>query len=124
MKELSKKDNKPLKEHYDEALRLYLKVKAGEQIVEDSKIETFFNDRITKVENHLASMLGRTGMDTSMVLMGMILFLDKFFAGKFTREQLVDQLRKDGARYFSNAIQRDKEEKKNQQNAVPDSSTK
>jgi len=49
-----------------------------------------------------------------MTLMGVVLFLEKLFVGKVTREEIQEKLRIDGARYFTSAIQKDKEEKKKQ----------
>ena len=112
MKQLAGNARGAIINEYRKAIDLYVENKTKENIILDSKIEEFISERVTKAENHLASMMGRTGMDVSMVLMGLILFLEKFFDGKVTREQIQEKLRKDGARYFTTAIKKDKDNKK------------
>lgn len=98
-------------DEYERAIRNHLKEQAQIDILKETEFETILNNRITKAEDHLASMMGRTGMDVSMTLMGVLVMMEKMFAGKVTREQLQNELRKQGARYFSTAIQKDKKEK-------------
>ena len=112
MKQLAGTNHKTIVDEYRDAIDYYISHKTKEIMLQDTGLENYFNDKLNRMENHLASMLARTGMDTSMNLMGMILFLEKFFNEKYTREQLQEQLRKDGARYFATAIKKDKEEKK------------
>lgn len=112
MKELAERNKNSIVGEYRKALNFYISYSYKEIVLEDSKLETYLNDKLNKMENHLASMLARTGMDTSMNLMALIMFLEKFFNGKYTREQLQDQLRRDGARYFATAIKKDKEDNK------------
>lgn len=108
MKEIArKKGRRYVKDVYDEAIENYIKEYTQESISRDTSLENYLNNRITKAEDHLASMLGRTGMDVSMVLMGLIMFLEK--ATNLTREELYRKLRVEGARYFSTAIKNDKE---------------
>lgn len=108
MKALAGTNRGAIYQEYIEAISNHIKVKKQQKFLDDTELESFINDRIGKAENHLASMLGRTGMDVSMTLMGVILFLEKFFAGKVTREEIQEKLRIDGARYFTSAVQRDK----------------
>lgn len=112
MKEFAGNERGAIMEVYREAIDEYIARRTQDKMVEDSGIEQFINTRVGKMEDHLASMMGRTGMDVSMTLMGLILFLEKFFKGQFTREELQETLRKDGARYFSSAIQKDKDSKR------------
>ncbi len=113
MKQFAGQSNNSVVEEYRTAIKFYIEYQAKENLIADSRLESFINERIGKMENRLASMMGRTGMDTSMVLMGLLLFLEKYFNGKITREQLQEKLRTDGARYFSTAIKSDKDKKKN-----------
>lgn len=110
MKELSVKNGTNIREEYDKAIRDHIKYSTQEGLIRDSNIEVIINERVTKLDNHLASMLGRTGMDVSMTLMGMIILLEKLL--KLDRKIIQDELRKQGARYFSTAIKEDKEKKK------------
>lgn len=111
MKALAEASKRSIIEEYRNALDYYIAKKTQEQMIEDSRLETFINERITKMENHLASMLGRTGMDTSMNLMGLIWLIDVLMKN-VDRKDIELKIRKDGARYFSTAIQNDKANKK------------
>lgn len=96
-----------LYDEYNLAIRNHIAKASEEEILKDSKIEEIISHEIKKVDKHLSSMLGRTGMDVSMTLMGLILFLEKTL--KVDREQIQDRLMRDGARYFTAAIQDSKE---------------
>lgn len=113
MKRLAGNKRGAITEEYRKAIDEYIARRTQESLIEDSYLEQFINTRVSKAEDHIASMLGRTGMDVSMTLMGLLLFLEKFFKGQVSREALQEQLRKDGARYFSTAIQKDKSSKRN-----------
>lgn len=95
-----------LYDEYNLAIKNHIAMVMEEELLKDSKIEEIISNEIKKVDKHLSSMLGRTGMDVSMVLMGLILFLEKTL--KVDREQIQEKLRRDGARYFTAAIQNDK----------------
>lgn len=112
MKQLSKMSGETLIQTYEKAIDHYIELKTQENIVMDSNLEVFINNRISKAEDHLASMLGRTGMDTSMVLTGLVLLLENIMKN-VSKEEIYHKLRKDGANYFSNAIRKDKEYKEN-----------
>lgn len=109
MKQLAGSGKGALIEEYREAIRNHIENKTKENISRDSGLEVYFNERMSKMEKHLASMMARTGMDTSMNLMGTIELLSKLL--KIDKEQIILQLRKDGAKYFSTAIKEDKENK-------------
>lgn len=108
MKEIAIKRGTTIREEYNKAIRDHIKYSEQEIIVMDSELEVYINKRIKKAEDHLASMMGRTGMDTSMTLMGIIRLLDKLLVG-VDREKIMLELRKEGAIYFKNAIKSDKE---------------
>ena len=112
MKDLSGNSRGAVVNEYRKAIDFYISYRTQENMVMDTRLESYINERINKLDKHLSAMLARTGMDTSMNLMAMTMFLEKFFNGKYTREQLQEQLRRDGARYFSNVINKDREEKK------------
>lgn len=110
MKSIAKKRGYKIQEVYDEAIDTYIESASQQIINRDSGIESYINKRITSAENHLASMLGRTGMDTSMVFMGLVMLLERIT--NEDRESLIRKLRVEGARYFSTAIKQDKERNK------------
>lgn len=109
MKEISKKEDRHITEQYDIALRYFIKNYEKNQLIQDSGMEIYINERISKAENHLSSMIARTGMDTSMVLMGLIVLLEKLL--KVDEKDIMYDLRNEGAKYFTTAIQHDKESK-------------
>lgn len=110
MKQIAGKDRGALTNEYRIAITNHIKMRTQENISRDSGLENYINDRVGKLDKHLASMLARNGMDTSMVLMGMVLLLEKLL--KVDKEEIISQLRKDGAKYFSTAIKEDKENSK------------
>lgn len=109
MKDLAAPGKGGIIEEYRTALNNHIQNRTKENISRDSGLEVYINERVNKLDKHLASMMARTGMDTSMALMGMIILLEKLL--KVDREELILELRKEGARYFSNAIKSDKENK-------------
>lgn len=109
MKELAGNERGAITREYEEAIRNHIKYKTQENISRDSGLENYINERTTRLENHLASMMARTGMDTSMTLMGVIILLEKLL--KVDREALQNELRKQGAKYFSTAIKEDRNKK-------------
>lgn len=93
-------------DEYNLAIRKYIQEYSEEEILKDSKIEDIISTEIKKVDKHLASMIGRTGMDTSMVLVGMIMLLQKTFGVEY--DKVVEKLRIDGARYYTNTSKKEK----------------
>ena len=75
-----------------------------EKMMETTMVDKLIKDEFRKMDKHLSSMLGRTGMDVSMVLMGMCLFLRDYFtqSGEALPSigDIMETLRKEGARYF------------------------
>lgn len=112
MKRIAGNDRGAIIKEYRNAIDFYIAYKTKETMIQDTGLESFINEKINKVENHLASMLARNGMDNAMSLMGLLIFLEKFFNGKYTREELQEKLRIEGARYFTGTVQKDKEKKK------------
>ena len=75
------------------------------------------NNRISKTEDlinksveRLASLEARVGIDNSMTLMGVIVLLEKLL--KLKKEDIQNELRKQGVTYFSTATKEDKNNKK------------
>lgn len=110
MKQICKKRGIKIKEVYDEAISEYIKKYNQEEIIQDSGIENLINERIAKLDKHLSSMLARTGIDTSMTLMGILVLLEKLL--KVDRKKLEFELRRQGVNYFTSAVKEDKEKKK------------
>lgn len=107
MKKLAGSTKGAITEEYRVAITNHIAMKTQENIIKDTNLESYINDRITKAEKHLASMLARTGMDTSMNLMAAVILLSKLL--KVNEVEIQNELRKRGARYFANAIKKDKE---------------
>lgn len=113
MKKLAGNDRGAIIEEYRKAIDFYIASKSQESLLKDSQLENYINQRISRAENHLSSMMARTGMDVSMVFMGMIMLVERLSNGKYTKQELFELLRTEGARYFKTVVQKDKEEKRN-----------
>lgn len=117
VKSIAGKRNVSIKEIYEEALTRYIEAEAQEEILRETHIEEIVNNRISKTEDlinksveRLASLEARVGIDNSMTLMGVIVLLEKLL--KLKKEDIQNELRKQGVTYFSTATKEDKNNKK------------
>ena len=117
VKSIAGKRNVSIKEIYEEALTRYIEAEAQEEILRETHIEEIVNNRISKTEDlinksveRLASLEARVGIDNSMTLMGVIDLLEKLL--KLKKEDIQNELRKQGVTYFSTATKEDKNNKK------------
>ncbi|WP_307993957.1 hypothetical protein [uncultured Intestinibacter sp.] len=117
VKSIAGKRNVSIKEIYEEALTRYIEAEAQEEILRETHIEEILNNRISKTEDlinksveRLASLEARVGIDNSMTLMGVIVLLEKLL--KLKKEDIQNELRKQGVTYFSTATKEDKNNKK------------
>lgn len=117
VKAIAGKRNVSIKEIYEEALTRYIEAEAQEEILRETHIEEIVNNRISKTEDlinksveRLASLEARVGIDNSMTLMGVIVLLEKLL--KLKKEDIQNELRKQGVTYFSTATKEDKNNKK------------
>jgi len=117
VKSIAGKRNVSIKEIYEEALTRYIEAEAQEEILRETHIEEILNNRISKTEDlinksveRLASLEARVGIDNSMTLMGVIVLLKKLL--KLKKEDIQNELRKQGVTYFSTATKEDKNNKK------------
>jgi len=69
-------------------------------VIKNSSFEEIIEKNFRKMDRHLASMLGRTGMDAAMILQGFIIFLEHYFKNA-KKEDIMEKLRKEGARYYT-----------------------
>lgn len=116
VKSIAEKKNVNIKEVYEEAMKRYIQAEAQEDLLRETDIERIINNRISKTEEQinrsverLAALEARVGIDNSMSLMGIIVLLEKLL--KLDRENIQNELRKQGALYFSAAIKEDKDKK-------------
>lgn len=117
VKAIAGKRNVSIKEIYEEALTRYIEAEAQEEILRETHIEEILNNRISKTEDlinksveRLASLEARVGIDNSMTLMGVIVLLEKLL--KLKKDDIQNELRKQGVTYFSTATKEDKNNKK------------
>lgn len=117
VKAIAGKRSVSIKEIYEEALTRYIEAEAQEEILRETHIEEILNNRISKTEDlinksveRLASLEARVGIDNSMTLMGVIVLLEKLL--KLKKEDIQNELRKQGVTYFSTATKEDKNNKK------------
>lgn len=116
VKSIAEKKNVNIKEVYEEAMKRYIQAEAQEDLLRETDIERIINNRISKTEDQinrsverLAALEARVGIDNSMSLMGIIVLLEKLL--KLDRENIQNELRKQGSLYFSTAIKEDKNKK-------------
>lgn len=116
VKSIAEKKNITIKEVYEEAMKQYIQAEAQEDLLRETDIERIINNRISKTEEQinrsverLAALEARVGIDNSMSLMGVVILLEKLL--KLDRESIQNELRKQGALYFSAAIKEDKNKK-------------
>lgn len=100
-----------LTKEYELAINNHIKNFYQENAIDNSQIESIIDSKFKKMDRHLASMLGRSGMDISMILMGLILFLEHYF--KTDRKVIMEQLRQYGAKYYVSASNKKEKEKVN-----------
>lgn len=99
MKSISKEKGIDIKEVYAEAIEEYIKLFEQEKIVADSKLEEIIDARLNKLEKHLASMLGKTGLDVAMILTGLARILEDTY--NEDPADIYENLRKFGAAYYT-----------------------
>lgn len=102
MKALAKKNKRTIQEEYTFVVDRYLANELQEEILANSKIEQILNERLSKMENRLAGLLARNGMDTSMVLMGLLNLLSRTFGKK--REEIYPGLRDEASKYYKRPL--------------------
>lgn len=88
-----------LLEEYNQAVENHIANYYQEEIIKDSLLEKTIQTEIKKIDKHLSSMLGRSGMDISMILVGIIEFLADYFEKDF--DEMSEELRKTGAKYYT-----------------------
>ncbi|MGD9678941.1 MAG: hypothetical protein AB7V16_11425 [Vulcanibacillus sp.] len=94
-----------VKEEYREAILNHIKKSNDELIANNNSIIPWFNKRTDVLDKHLSSMMGRTGMDVSMILVGLIYLLEHLF--EEDKDNIIEVLKKDGARYYTNKFNGD-----------------
>lgn len=109
MKEIAGIKRGALTEEYRIAIENHIKYKTQEKMKIDSGLEGFINNRIGKMDKHLASLMVRNCIDTSMTLMGLVNLLEKLL--KVDKEILLIELKKEGTIYFHDVIKCDKASK-------------
>lgn len=102
MKELAAKKGRTIQDTYREAIDQYLANETQEIILADSQIERIMNERLARFENRLAAMMGRTGMDVSIILMSLMPMLEKAYGKK--RNEIYNESRRAAAEYFSKPL--------------------
>lgn len=100
MKKIVEREGGSLKDSYEIAIEEYIQRKEEKELLRNSELEKMLDEKIDKLDSHLSSMLGRTGLDASMILVGMTYFLESYFEKDIA--DIFNTLRKDGVDYFTN----------------------
>lgn len=112
MKALASPERGGIMEEYRMAIENHIRSKTQETMNIDSGLEAFINDRINKMDKHLASLIARNCIDTSMTLMGLVSLLENLL--KTDKNVIMFKLRKEGANYFKDVVQEDKKNNKSE----------
>ncbi|WP_240431938.1 hypothetical protein [Paenibacillus aceti] len=100
MKELAaKKGTTSIADEYRKALEHWIAQETQNILLADSQILSVLEHRMTKMEDRLAKMNGRTGMDVSMTLMAVLNLLAKHYGVR--EDQIYDELRPAAVQHFS-----------------------
>ncbi|MBG9568459.1 MULTISPECIES: hypothetical protein [Brevibacillus] len=102
MKDIAAKKNRTIQDVYREAIDNYLANQNQEMMLADSLVERILNERLSKAENRLAAMVGRTGMDVSILLMALMPMLEKAY-GK-PQKDIFNDVRQIAAQYYSRPL--------------------
>ncbi|EJW14376.1 hypothetical protein M5X02_01775 [Paenibacillus alvei] len=102
MKQLVKmKNSRSLAEEYRQAIEHWIAQETQSILLADSQILHRLEHRITNAEERLAKMNGRTGMDISIVLTGILNLLAKQYG--VSERQVYEELRPVAAAHFSSS---------------------
>ena len=63
MKKIAERDGLNLKDSYENAIEEYIQRKEEKELLGNSELEKMLDERFAKIDKHLSSMLGRTGLD-------------------------------------------------------------
>ncbi len=112
MKDLAAKNNRKIVEEYEECLERHITNFYQENLLAETRLEEYIDKKLKKAEDRLAGMLGRTGMDTSILVMAMMQYLSREF--DTDRNTVFNEFRKQAAQYYSRPYQKqnDKDEDK------------
>lgn len=102
MKDRARKNQRKIVEEYEHGLSLYLSNEAQEEILAESKLEEYINKKMKKTEDRLAGMIGRTGMDTSILVMAMMQLLSDELGED--RNKVYNEFLKQAKQYYSSTL--------------------
>ncbi|MNW32243.1 hypothetical protein D3C74_91830 [compost metagenome] len=100
MKKLAKeKQTRSVAEEYRMAMESWIAQETQNLLLADSQILSVLEHRITKMEDRLAKMNGRMGMDVAVALMGMLNLLASQYGVR--EDQIYDELRPLAVQHFT-----------------------
>ncbi|WP_165891154.1 hypothetical protein, partial [Streptomyces globisporus] len=100
---------KDLIEVYTDMMRAYTEEAYRSELIDGSNIVNHIDQRFDKLADRVTGMLGRTGMDVSIVVVGLLNILSKDM--DIRQDRLYEELRKSAAEYYSRPYQKKKDER-------------
>lgn len=110
MKKIAEREGLNLKDSYENAIEEYIQRKEEKELLIYSELEKMLDERFAKIDKHFSSMLGRTGLDMSMNLIGMVYLLENYF--EKDAAEIFNTLRKDGMDYYTHKSHLKRDDKK------------
>lgn len=102
MKQLAKEKGKTIISEYEDALSFWIANERQKILLADSQLEKILVEKLTKMENRLADLTARVGMDVSISLMGLLHLMNHELS--IPEEVLYQELRPRAAKYFSRPL--------------------
>jgi hypothetical protein len=99
MKQLTQINGSNLTEEYEKAIENHLQDKAQKSLLKESNLESLLDEKLSKIDKHLASMIAKTGIDVAMTLLGVVYLNEAQY--KTDKEKIIKLLREDGAKYYT-----------------------
>jgi hypothetical protein len=103
-KEKNKGNNTTIYEEVNRAVENYTTAYNQDDLIANSKLALLLDQKLTKHDKHIASMLGRTGVDVSMALIGIANILIELYGDEVEVKvtDVLKNLRSEGVSYYTN----------------------
>lgn len=100
MKKFCNQNDKKIGEEYEKAISIYLETNDKNELSKISLLDDVLEKYFSKLDKHLSSMMAKNGIDTSIILIGLLRFLSNEY--EQPAKILLESLKKDGIKYFTN----------------------
>lgn len=102
---LAERNQRRIQAEYNACIKFWIEKQTQEHEIDDSGLEAIIRESSRKTEQRLAGLVAKSGMDISMILMGLLQFLEKEFG--VDKQNLYQSLREGATSYYNRPV-RDK----------------